>query len=144
MKKYTIETNYYNDRNIETYDSYEEWMRELSIASNESDTRGRGDNLTACIYEADNKDSYVEYNKIPENWELLESHNVSYWSLKEIWAEKTGEKLTYLADIEDDKPEPEPEPENDGIVISAYSSDCEIYETEAEAIEFEDSSLYIN
>jgi hypothetical protein len=69
-----------------------------------------------------------------------DSHeDVSFWRGREVWAERSGDCYTYLAEAEDDKPEAE----EGGEVVLAWSDGDEIYETQEELASANAPSYYL-
>ena len=134
IKKYTIETHFYDKYESKTFDSEKEWKEEIdSTANADMGTQGRGQYFIAREYE-------VEKGGTEEDYIEIAYHKIDYFTISGVWAEIDEEgKRTYLADKYDKKPHPE----NDGQVILAYMDEDEIHLTEEEAIKVNEPSQYM-
>lgn len=149
MEIFTIEKKFYDSSTIKTYSTREEWIEKIDSESCEQATAGSGETMTVAIYEAPNdevnhwsgtvyhpasRDRHAEIDSIPEDWEMIESQEIYYWSVREIWASKDSNTLTYEAERHEEQPE--------GTILAYYDGN-EIYETEEEAIESNNPSQYL-
>lgn len=134
MKIYTIETHYYDNNKVETFENREEWEGEMNNEASRGANMGNGGEFVVAIYEVEAepvknlsrnqgkaKNSFQNYRSYNErlvdeygdHLEPLESQIVSYYSITE---------------------------NADG---KFYNEGGDEYDTEEEAIEFNKPSEYL-
>lgn len=129
MTKYTIESCYYGNQYVQVFDDRVEWMAAINAATNQENTRGRGEGVTVSIYEAPDGTEGIAYNRAWNGNEYRGRRTyVDTFSIPEDWALESRQEIPFWLVTEQDG--------------KWYGEDGTEYDTEQEAIECESPAQY--